>query len=151
MAEAQSLDLAIGAIAAEMRSRIPTLEQLAAISEPEAMGPDVTMPAVWLSMLLIHIDYLDNRVRLRDLEAIGSLPRRDAPATPDAIAEYAGALAEHAAATCGDRIEGASALFQGAIASLMTILPPEGVLAAVEHLPEMFSLRSKLGIGVVRQ
>lgn len=151
MAETQSLDVAIGAIAAEMRSRIPTPERLAAISEPEGMGPDVTMPAIWLSMLLTHIDVLGNRVRLRDLEAIGSLPRRDLPTTPDAIAEYAGALAQHAASTFGDRIEGASALFQGAIASLMTVLPPEGVLATVKDLPEIFHLHRNLGIGEVRQ
>lgn len=145
-------DAAIRAIVDEVRTRIPTLKDFAAMSDPGDMGPDVTIPAIWMSLILTHIDGLAGTAKLRELEAVGSLPRRDAPATADDMGDYAGALGSHAVATMdGDRIDAAAVLFQGGVAILMTTLPKEAVLAAMENSVDFFGLRAVLGVGEVRQ
>lgn len=145
------IDSSIDAIAAEVRTRIPSLKQFAAIGDPGDMGPDVTIPAIWMALLLSRIDGLKATLKLRDTEARCSVPYTPKPVTDDAIAEYAASLARHAAGTLNDPLEGASVMFQGGVAALMTVLPPSAVLVVVEGLPEIFDLQSKLGVGAVLQ
>lgn len=143
--------LAAETIAEEVRKRLPSIEELVAIPDPADMGPDITIPAVWMSLLLVHMLGLKTLVEIRE-EAVGALLRCPLPTTADQMGNYAGALAEHAAETFGgDRVEGSSVLFQGGIASLMSVLPPKEVMKAVQNLAELFDLREKLGIAEVRQ
>ena len=68
-ARAAQIDASIDAIADEVRSRIPTLEQFAAIGDPGDMGPDVTIPAIWMSLLLIKMGGLRADIELARLRA----------------------------------------------------------------------------------
>ena len=145
-------EAAIDAIVEEVGSRIPTLEQFAAIADPRDMGPDVTIPAIWMSLLLSRIRGLKATLRLRDLEPAGSLPRWSEPVTTDDMGDYAGALADHAVRTFGgDQTDAAAVLFQGGVSILMTTLPSEAVIDVMNNLVDFFGLHETLGIGEALQ
>lgn len=144
-------DTTVAAIIEDLRTRMPTLEQMLAIADNGTLGPDVQLPAVWMHILLSHIELLGKSVRRHELLAVGALPRHDPP-LPEDRSDYAAALAKHASYACGgDGGQAASVLIQGALAILTTTLPPEAVIEVVENLVDIFDLRSKLGLEATRQ
>jgi len=139
-------DATIEAIITEVRTRMPTLEQMSALPDDGTMGPDVTIPAVWMHLLLQHIRHLAAQRRTLELESAGALLRRDSPMTDDETGDYAGALADHAIHACAGPMEGASVLIQGAVAILVASLPPAGVIDALSNIVDIFDLRATLGM-----
>lgn len=135
------------AIIADVSSRMPTLAEMKARdvgnTDPTDMGPDVSLPAVHMHILIQHIRFLEAQVTEAGLElriaqgtAIGLAPDD----VGDARAMYAGRIGDVAVrAFAGDHDEAVSTLIHSAAAILATKYDGRFAARALEKGASMFA------------
>ena len=139
-------DPVIDAIVVEVRQQLPPLDQVADIPDDGTMGPSVTIPAVWMQLLLLRMQVLDTQISKLELDQDGALRRRNQPLAQSELDIYAGELSSHAVSACGDPLRAASVMIQGAVTLMTATLPEAVVVDALNNIVDAFDLRAILGI-----
>lgn len=135
------------AIIADVCARMPSLADMAAAdaknADPTDMGPDVTLPAVHMHLLVQRISYLESQTALASIDlliaqrtSIGLAP----PDVGDARGVYAGGIGDvMIRALAGDHDEAASTLIHAASAILATKYEGQFAARALEVGAAMFA------------
>lgn len=130
----------VSAIMADVRTRMPSLADLTAADasnhDVTDMGPDVTLPAIHMHIIMQHVEGLRLELRIAKPTSLGMAPEDRG----DARAEHASTIARAAIASFkGDADEAVSSLIHAAASILASGYSGEVAARALEVGAAMFA------------
>ena len=143
-------DPVIDAIVVEVRKQLPPLDRVADIPDDGSMGPSVTIPAVWMQLLLLRMQVLDTQILELESEQGAPLQRPSPLLAAEQLNIYGSELSSHAVSACGDPLRAASVMIQSAVTLMIATLPEAIVVDALNNIVDAFDLRAILGTGSIK-
>lgn len=124
---------------AHIRSMLPPIEELTSIENPKDMGPNAAIPAVYVHLLLLRIEALEEMTKLDRVRFV-QLPRHlDAPSDSERD-DYAGQLGKAVMASFrNDPDVAVSTMLQATAAVLVANYDPQFAAQALKMGASVFS------------
>ena len=146
-------EAAAQAVAEHIEGLLPPLQTVAEIEDPGDLGPSVSVPAIYLHIILQA--YRGERLG-RHIEKMEATIARAKPVTDltddeyDALSVY---LATEADARCARPIEAATALWKAAATIAVCHMPKETILTALDgiHAMTRADVAQAVGMGATKQ
>lgn len=138
-------------VARHVESQLPPMQEIDAELQAGAMGPTVTVPAIYLRIIIPAFEAEVLARERKEMEAAISKPRT--AMSEEQITELCVFLASEAHARSHDPQEGAIALWKAAATIAVAHLPPSRALSALDgiHAITRADVAQAIGAGVTKQ